>query len=33
MTDRNEILKQVNEVFIDILDNPEIVLKDETYGK
>jgi acyl carrier protein len=30
MADHNEILKQVNEVFIDILDNPDISLKDET---
>jgi acyl carrier protein len=30
MADHSEILKQVNEVFIDILDNPDISLKDET---
>jgi acyl carrier protein len=30
MADHNEILKQVNEVFIDILDNADISLKDET---
>jgi len=26
----NEILKQINTIFIDILDNEEIVLKEET---
>jgi acyl carrier protein len=28
--DRTDILKQVNEVFIDILDNKNIILSDET---
>jgi acyl carrier protein len=27
---RNEIFKQVNEVFIDVLDNENIVLSEET---
>jgi acyl carrier protein len=26
----NEILRKVNDIFIDVLDNPDIVLKDET---
>lgn len=26
----NEILKKVNEIFVDILDNPEILLTNET---
>jgi acyl carrier protein len=26
----NEILKKVNDIFIDVLDDPGIVLKDET---
>ena len=30
MMDRAEILAQVQAVFVDILDNPAIVLKDET---
>lgn len=30
MLNHNEILKQVNDVFIDILDNSAISLKDET---
>jgi acyl carrier protein len=28
--DRNELLKQINDVFIDILDNDEIEIKEET---
>jgi len=28
--ERNEVLKQVNQVFIDVLDNESIVLNDET---
>ena len=28
--DRNEMLKQVNDIFINILDNEEIVLSEET---
>jgi acyl carrier protein len=28
--DRTDILKQVNEIFIDILDNKNIILTDET---
>jgi acyl carrier protein len=28
--ERNEIIKQVNEIFIDVLDNEDIVLSDET---
>ena len=29
----NEILKQVNEIFVDILDNEEIVLTNDTTAK
>jgi acyl carrier protein len=28
--DKSEILKQVNQVFIDVLDNEDIVLRSET---
>lgn len=28
--DRNEMLKQVNDIFINILDNEEIVISEET---
>ena len=28
--DKSEILKQVNRVFIDVLDNEDIVLRSET---
>jgi acyl carrier protein len=28
--EHSEIIKKLNEIFIDVLDNPDIVLKDET---
>ena len=28
--ERNELLKQINEIFIDVLDNPEITLTENT---
>jgi len=28
--DQNEILKRVNDIFINVLDNPKIVLKNES---
>jgi acyl carrier protein len=28
--ERNEVLKQVNDIFIDVLDNENIVLSDQT---
>jgi len=31
--EKAEILKQVNKIFIDVLDNEGIVLKDETVAK
>ena len=30
MTDRNEMLKEINDIFIDILDNESIVLAEQT---
>ena len=31
--ERTEILKQVNEIFVDVLDNDEVLLTENNHGR